>query len=719
MKDVACFKNATELHTTKKVNIVYGLNGTGKSTISNFLYDQSDSDFKECNADNNDEDKVLVYNQRFIRDYFYEADNLKGVFSLSKENKEVKQKLHDAEKDLAALTEELEQFDNDLDTEKEKRSNGKVGASEIIWEIRKMYSGGDRVLEYCLTGLMGKKETLFDYLSSFDKQESKPVRAIAAIKKEVESLSGDSAKSYEPIPLVQFNQQKIEEANVFGTVIIGNEDSPVSDLLIELKNSDWVREGLKYMHAPKAFDSEPCPFCQERTITDTLAENIKSYFDKTFDDSIDLLSNLLKKYESAAKTVISNETFTSHVLASSRLLDFEKKHQAVVNKITKNLDKIRKKIATPSVSVELESMSAAITALNEVIQAVNDDVELHNQRMANVEDELRKLKQEFWDVMRWDYDQTISSWIKSDTESAEFIEDKQSNREIFSNNITKKREEITNLQKSTVNIETAIQNINQGLAQLGITDFNIVKHTDSLYKIVRSGESAAEFRSFSEGEKMLISFLYFVEICRGKQSADEAVCNKVIVIDDPISSLSHIFVFNIGQLLKIEFFNSPLYEQVFVFTHSLYFFYELTDPNHERRGKNQSLFRLTKNNEGSEIRVMKYEEVQNDYQSYWVIVTDPNQPPALIANCMRNIIEYFFNFVQKADLNNVIQKPELQGNRFQAFCRYISRESHSLGQNIFDFKEFNYDDFREGLKLVFDATGYEEHYKKMTKVLSP
>ena len=116
---------------------------------------------------------------------------------------------------------------------------------------------------------------------------------------------------------------------------------------------------------------------------------------------------------------------------------------------------------------------------------------------------------------------------------------------------------------------------------------------------------------------------------------------------------------------------------------------------------------------------MKYEEVQNDYQSYWVIVTDPNQPPALIANCMRNIIEYFFNFVQKADLSNVIQKPELQENRFQAFCRYISRESHSLGQNIFDFKEFNYDDFREGLKLVFDATGYEEHYKKMTKVLSP
>lgn len=115
---------------------------------------------------------------------------------------------------------------------------------------------------------------------------------------------------------------------------------------------------------------------------------------------------------------------------------------------------------------------------------------------------------------------------------------------------------------------------------------------------------------------------------------------------------------------------------------------------------------------------MKYEEIQNDYQSYWAVINDRNQQPALIANCMRNIIEYFFNFVQKADLSNVIQKPELQANRYQAFCRYINRESHSLGQNIFDFKEFDYDDFHEGLKLVFEVTGYPEHYQKMTKALT-
>jgi wobble nucleotide-excising tRNase len=217
----------------------------------------------------------------------------------------------------------------------------------------------------------------------------------------------------------------------------------------------------------------------------------------------------------------------------------------------------------------------------------------------------------------------------------------------------------------------------------------------------------------SEGEKMIISFLYFIELCRGKKVASETGKKKVIVIDDPISSLSHIYVFNVGRLIHNEFLRSDKYEQVFLLTHSLYFFYEMTDTNKERRKEQQKLFRIRKNATGSEILEMSYEEIQNDYHSYWFMVKDDKQPAALIANCMRNIIEYFFNFVEKKDLNNFFQRKEMQDNRFQAFNRYVNRESHSLGQNIFDIKEFNYQDFKDAFAELFKVTGYEEHYKKM------
>ena len=187
-----------------------------------------------------------------------------------------------------------------------------------------------------------------------------------------------------------------------------------------------------------------------------------------------------------------------------------------------------------------------------------------------------------------------------------------------------------------------------------------------------------------------------------------------MIIDDPISSLSHIHIFSIGELIKRKFFDSN-FEQVFILTHSLYFFYELTFIKKEKRSEFQKLFRLSKNLNGSQILPMKYEEIQNDYQAYWNIVKDSDQPPALIAKCMRNIIEHFFGFIEKNDLGNVFQKPELKNTRYQAFYRYINRESHSLSQNIFDIKEFNYNDFKEAFELVFKTLGYEDHYKRMSQ----
>jgi AAA15 family ATPase/GTPase len=39
MNNVASYRTIASLETDKKVNLVYGLNGTGKSTLSNFLYE--------------------------------------------------------------------------------------------------------------------------------------------------------------------------------------------------------------------------------------------------------------------------------------------------------------------------------------------------------------------------------------------------------------------------------------------------------------------------------------------------------------------------------------------------------------------------------------------------------------------------------------------------------------------------------------------------------
>ena len=352
--------------------------------------------------------------------------------------------------------------------------------------------------------------------------------------------------------------------------------------------------------------------------------------------------------------------------------------------------------------------------MRQLIESININIREHNLKIDNKDASLRQLKSKFWLIMRWDYDQIISSYQNDKNSIDLMVENLRADIKKIDDKIDNQNKIVSLYQKKTVNIEGAINSINSGLIDLGIDGFKIKKHSETYYKIERAEECDNTFQTLSEGEKMIISFLYFRELCKGKESASSQSKTRIIIIDDPISSLSHIYVFNIGQLIKNDFFNSD-YEQIFVLTHSLYFFYELTDIKHERRKENQKLFRMIKNSEGSQILGMEYEEIQNDYHSYWFVIKDDKQPPALIANCMRNILEYFFNFIERRDLNNIFRKPELQQPRFQAFCRYINRESHSLGQNIFDYKEFNYNDFKEAFALVFKESDYKDHYDRMMK----
>ncbi len=715
LNGVASYKTSALLETDKKVNLIYGLNGTGKSIFSNYLYEKDHVDFSSCTIEGLNGEEILVYNQKFIQDYFYESDNLKGIFTLSKENKEAEEKIRHAQKEIDKLNNEKSDKSNKLETINEDLLKKKQGTENKVWEIKTRFTGGDRVLEFCLDGLKGNKETLLNHILGVDKPSKKPDKSTDELKKEVVALQGENAQRYSTIPTINFTGDQIEANLLFQKEIIGNENSTVAELIKKLKNSDWVKKGLAFLPDEIDDTGQPCPFCQEKTITKTVVDNIKDYFDESYEKYLNELDRMFTDYKNAINSLPSKVSYDSHPLIQANQSDFNNNYNAVIRVLGDNKKKIEDKQRTPSKKRTLVNSAETIKNFNLYVADINKKINEHNKKIDNKEESIKQIKIIFWNIMRWDYDQTLATYLKEKKVSEKKIADTSPKISAIENYIKTHNETIREQQKNTVNIEKAITSINDGLADLGLDDFRIEKHSENLYKIVRGSQDSDTFQTLSEGEKMIISFLYFIELCRGKKSATDVGRKKIIVIDDPISSLSHIFIFNIGQLIKKEFLFSDTYEQAFVLTHSLYFFYELTDPKHKPRKESQKLFRMTKNCDGSQIFDMKYEEIQNDYHSYWQIVKDDKQSPALIANCMRNIIEYFFNFIEKKDLNNVFQKPELQKNKYQAFCRYINRESHSLGQNIFDYKEFNYDDFREALGLVFQESGYKEHYEEMLK----
>lgn len=93
LRDAATFHNVTVDELTY-VNFFFGKNGAGKSTlassISNPKCQERDPQVNPANY------TILTYNQDFINTELPDYGNVKRVFTLSKENAEIRQQIDDA-----------------------------------------------------------------------------------------------------------------------------------------------------------------------------------------------------------------------------------------------------------------------------------------------------------------------------------------------------------------------------------------------------------------------------------------------------------------------------------------------------------------------------------------------------------------------------------------------------------------------------------------------
>ena len=714
LNGVASYKKEAVLDTDKKVNLLYGLNGTGKSTFSEFLYDQIRARFSQCSIEGLEEnDTVLVYNQQFVQETFYVPAGIHGIFTLSKGNADAQKVIDTTSAEVKKLTEQKRKI------EEKKIKNEQKHLAEIeeykkqVWKIKTEYTGGDRVLAFCLDGLKGNKDTLFKHIISLEKPEGELDYSVDDLKKEAQQLQGE-AQSRQLLSKVLINVEDIEQSELLSKVIVGDKNSSIASLIETLGNSDWVNTGIKYVH----IDGEKgvCPFCQQKTITQNFLEQINAYFDESYNRDKSQIEQMISRYDAEIKkaTDFFNAIKDDSFLEKNKA-EIESLSANLISVLEHNLNTLREKAKTPSIQVSLQPINEIIESINSIIKNANNEITLYNQRIADIKGSKSKIRDSFWCLMRKEYNSVIELYAANEKAYEQSVKNAQKELQTKTSEINTNTALIEENRKKTVNIDEAVENIKNGLIDIGITDFTIEKYSEeeALYRLKREDLDEDVFKTLSEGEKMVISFLYFIELCKGESTAEKASNKKIVVIDDPISSLSHIYVFNIGRLIHNEFLRTKKYDQLFILTHSLYFFYELTNTNHKERKETQKLFRICKNTESSYFEDMKYEDIQNDYQAYWHIIKDEKQSPALIANCMRNVMEYFFNFVEKQDFAQVFQRPELQENRYMAFNRYMNRESHSKGQNIFDIKEFNYDSFREAFKKVFETEGYIDHYNKM------
>ncbi|SVD55967.1 uncharacterized protein METZ01_LOCUS408821, partial [marine metagenome] len=99
-----------------RINCFYGLNGSGKSTIAKYLQTPTELDFVSCAVTPDIEEGVIVYNQKFVKDNFWDSTQQPGVFTVNEENVEAEKAIEVAE----AKIEQLKKQQRDIQAQADK-----------------------------------------------------------------------------------------------------------------------------------------------------------------------------------------------------------------------------------------------------------------------------------------------------------------------------------------------------------------------------------------------------------------------------------------------------------------------------------------------------------------------------------------------------------------------------------------------------------------------
>ncbi|EKS6424835.1 TPA: AAA family ATPase [Enterobacter hormaechei] len=711
----------TKIDLTHNINIIYGQNGTGKSTISNYFYDMKDASFKDCECTSIEHYRPFVYNTKFIEENFYNTNEQKGVFTLSKENAGIEIEINDNEHIKKSLTDQYKEKKRQREQLIENEKNAEIECIELVWKkTEKLRASSLRAL---MKGFLSSKKSFYDKLKALPPLPSIDLNTLA---NEYDELLRYSNEEMMELSLPSKDFLLPDEHDLLATPIVDTSNSYLSENIKKLQNLDWVKIGKELY-----LNNKTCPFCQEQTIDEKFIKAVESIFDTNFRQKIEQITAMRERLSALMSdqlTILQNEITTCSIVPHEEKEQLEALIKLSRSDADKNISLINEKIKNPSLIVSIRTDENIHNEIFNKITSYNSKIKDINKKVKDYKRSELVIQGKLWAGASDYCNEYLERFRKQKSRNKIEIETIDKELESIANDGRAISKKINELREGTSNIDSTIDSINKRLIGLGIDNFSIAKHTnnDNKYVIIRTDNPSSDsvYRSLSEGEKTLITFLYFIEYCKGKtDKTDSDNREPLIVIDDPISSLSHNYIYDIASMIHFDVIEAQPPKKTLILTHNLYFFHELVKlaPKSDKAfNKLYKIGRVSKNTH-SLYTELDRSELQNEYQSLWQILKDAQQGNVnkiVIPNIMRNILEYYFSFVHKTDaLHTELIKlaNNAETESFRAFYRFINRGSHSDSINISDIGNISPDKYMEQFKLIFEKTGDKKHYYKMMK----
>ncbi len=223
-----------------------------------------------------------------------------------------------------------------------------------------------------------------------------------------------------------------------------------------------------------------------------------------------------------------------------------------------------------------------------------------------------------------------------------------------------------------------------------------------------------------------ITFLYFMQLAKGSIDENSITDDRVLVVDDPISSLDSNVLFIVSTLLKEIIKNTRedigIIKQVFVLTHNVYFHKEASFiDGRTHTSKDTFYWILRQNNKISSIQCFEMKNpIKNSYELLWQeLKNSENNSSVTLQNTMRRIIEHYFKILGKYGddglINNFDDSEEKQ--ICTALLSWINDGSHGISDDLYiEDPGDTQEKFSNVFQKIFEKTNQQEHYNMMMEI---
>lgn len=740
----ASYKNSHAFIEPTYVNFFFGNNGAGKSTIARAI--KSGSGVTYAPGRTAADYLPLVYDQDFIDANFHSYRNMKGVFTLNARNTEIQQQIDE-------IIEERTRLNKMRTAASERRNNTSTKKDKLHKTFLKDCWDRGKAVRDEFPATMGGKLRSDPFVREIMKHAPADVD-MGELRRLYESAYSENAKRYQRFNTVADSAvlDAVKGKDILGRPIVNSADTELAGFLRDIGATEWMRQGHdSYYHDAGG----RCPYCG-RNLPEDFEQTFIASFDNRYQENLQLLSDFYGRYKKAANDMfVPLQATPAEMYPQIKVKPYTDQMAVLKAAIQGNIEKIKTKVENPASTTSIEDVEPIIKDLMVIINDFNTLIDANNAVVSAKPTKQAECTNAVFSMLAFMLKDVISAHRKADADMQEELDKLDEEINGYNSRLEDIRKQLKLLRSKTVETDTAKDSINHMLRDSGMHGFSLQPKsgTDNVYEVRRPDGTIAD--NLSEGEKNFIAFLYFYHLVHGSDSAEGETREKIVVIDDPVSSMDSSSLFIVSTLVRrmIEICRNNadnrnrtaegnFIKQIFILTHNAYFHRGISY-SYVTKYDYASFYLIRKIGTNSTIKMcddvnpkipterINVNPVKNSYAALWEEYKEIRSAVPLM-NVIRRIMEYYFLQLcgyEGDTLRQVILVEGKASGRFKdadgnddeekfqlasAMLSYINASSMGMSDGK-DYVEdsLNADECRNIFEMIFDAMKQRQHFDMM------